>query len=45
MDAKQVVGSVFEYGVLLEVAIMVLCGPVALIAVLVLPALPGVAGV
>ncbi len=33
-----------EYSVLLEVVLLILCGPGAMAAVLVLPALPGVVG-
>ncbi len=36
--------SRLEWSVLLEVTILVFSGPIALLAVLVLPALPGVAG-
>ena len=34
----------FEWAVLLEVAVLLCSGPVALLAVVVLPALPGVTG-
>ncbi len=44
MSVKQAFGSRFDWVVLLEVAVLVFSGPVALVAILVLPALPGVVG-
>jgi len=43
MSKKQSYVPKVEWSVLLEVAILILCGPGAILALLVLPALPGVA--
>lgn len=42
MSMKQGFGSQFDWFVLLEVVVLLFSGPVALVAILALPALPGV---
>lgn len=42
MSMKQGIGSLLDRFVLLEVAVLIFSGPVALVAILALPALPGV---
>ena len=45
MSQKQSYVPKVEWSTLLEVAILILCGPGAMAAVMLLPALPGVTGV